>query len=157
MKRLLAVTLLLACGGPRLVAAPDGTEHLAGDAWFAWRAQRLGISVEQARARDAAIAEDAPPVEPPDAEVRTRAAATWKAICATCHGLEGDPPERPGQPTPRAWDGMGAAMGFTFGGDKMRAGVYRKIRDGVGEAMPAWGQALSREQIWALVVHIESF
>ncbi|MCA9561081.1 MAG: cytochrome c [Myxococcales bacterium] len=47
-------------------------------------------------------------------------------------------------------------MGFTFGGDAMRRGIYRSIAEGKGEGMPAWGGRLSREQMWALVRHIES-
>jgi mono/diheme cytochrome c family protein len=54
-------------------------------------------------------------------------------------------------------------MGFFFGGDSMRAGIYRRISEG-GEVkdsqpseMPAWRDTLAREQIWALVRHIEAF
>ena len=57
----------------------------------------------------------------------------------------------------RTWTGMGATMGFTFGGDGMRAGVFRSIAAGKGTAMPPWGGVLAREQIQALVTHIESF
>ena len=58
---------------------------------------------------------------------------------------------------PRDWTGMGVRMGFFFGGDKMRAGIFRRIRDGVPPGMPGWDSALSREQIWALVRHLEGF
>lgn len=156
MRRLILLVVLLGCGGPARVAAPEGVTHLAGDAWFTWRAEALGVTVEAARARDAALSEDAPP-ETLAPAVRERAAATWQSVCATCHGVDGEPPARPGQPTPKRWGTMGTGMGFTFGGDKMRAGIYRKIRDGKGEAMPAWGSTLAREHIWALVAHIESF
>ncbi|MCA9542738.1 MAG: cytochrome c [Myxococcales bacterium] len=38
----------------------------------------------------------------------------------------------------------------------MRRGIYRSIAEGKGAAMPAWGTRLAREQIWALVRHIEA-
>ena len=74
-------------------------------------------------------------------------------------GSRGKPPlATTSEPPPRAWGGMGARMGFLFGGDKMRAGIYRSIDQGRGTGvMPAWGGQLSREQIWALVRHIEGF
>jgi mono/diheme cytochrome c family protein len=157
MQRLFLLTCgLMACGGPARVQAPEGVHHLEGDAWFAWRGAALGVTPEEARTRDSALSEDAPP-ESLAPDVRQRAAATWKTVCSTCHGTQGKPPERPGQPTPKAWGTMGTGMGFTFGGDKMRAGIYRTIRDGKGETMAAWGDRLAREHIWALVAHIESF
>ena len=54
-------------------------------------------------------------------------------------------------------------MGFFFGGDKMRAGLFKRIqeggepKDGKPSDMPAWSSSLSREQTWALVRHLESF
>lgn len=152
----LCAAAALACGGPARVSAPASVAHLQGEAWFAWRAETLSITPDAARARDADLSEDEPPAALAPA-VRERAAATWQTVCAQCHGPDGAPPARPGQPTPKTWGTMGTGMGFTFGGDKMRAGIYRSIRDGKGEAMPAWGATLSREQIWALVAHIESF
>ena len=152
----LGAITLLGCGRPARVTAPASITHLQGDAWFAWRAETLKISVDAARARDAAITEDAPPESIAPA-VRERAAATWQTVCAQCHGDAGVPPIRAGQPTPKTWGTMGTGMGFTFGGDGMRAGIYRSIRDGKGTAMPAWTAVLSREHMWALVAHIESF
>lgn len=146
--------LLIGCG-PTRVRAPQDFQPKDGEAWFAWRAETLGISPEDARARDAAMAVDEPP-ESLDEHTAKDAAARWRVLCATCHGMDGEPPERPGQAVPRAWGGMGPTMGFTFGGDKMRAGVYKNIAEGKGDAMPAFGQQLAREQIWALVRHIES-
>ncbi len=62
----------------------------------------------------------------------------------------------PGAAAPRAW-GFGSRMGFTFGGDAMRQSIYRAIEEGKPPAMPGWGETLSREQIWAIVLHIEGF
>lgn len=152
--RWLVLLLIFGCG-PNRVRAPQELQPKDGDAWFAWRAETLGVSVDEARARDAAVTVEEPP-DSLDEHTALDAAARWRTVCATCHGIDGEPPEKPGQATPRSWGGMGPAMGFTFGGDKMRAGIYKNIAEGKGDAMPAWGQTLAREQIWALVRHIES-
>lgn len=154
-----------ACAGSSRVAAPQGMSVLIGDEWFAARAQQLGISAEEAKARDAAISDRTPPGEDGvDRFAREQAAAIWVEYCSKCHGLEGEPPaemaEKPR--TPREWGTFGTSMGFFFGGDKMRAGIFRLIseggeeKDGVSSGMPAWGESLSREQTWAVVYHLES-
>lgn len=161
-----AALSLFACGGapaqpvgPAPAAAP-----LVGDAYFAARANVLGLSPEAARARDAGISESTPPEAAPDAMLAANAAAVWTSLCAQCHGatgrLEGVPPTPPEAPRPRELGTTGMATGFFFGGDKMRAGLYRKIAYGQPPAdkpspMPPWAGTLSREQIWALVAHIE--
>jgi mono/diheme cytochrome c family protein len=159
-----AISLLAcACSGPTRVAAPDGARALIGDEWFEARAKQLAISFDEARGRDRAI-ETAPGVENIDSFTREQAAAVWTELCSKCHGLDGEPPEPTGaNPPPREWGTMGTSMGFFFGGDKMRSGIFRVISeggerksDGAPSVMPAWGEMLSREQIWALVYHIES-
>jgi mono/diheme cytochrome c family protein len=110
----------------------------------------------------------APGVENIDDVTRARAAAIWSEHCSKCHGLDGEPPDASAQSyagaPPRTWGTFGTSMGFFFGGDKMRAGLFRVIseggakkEDGTASAMPAWGEMLSREEIWALVYHLESF
>lgn len=139
---------------------------MLGDDWFAARAQQLGISAEEAKARDAAISESAPPGDDRvDHFAREQAAAVWAEQCSKCHGLEGEPPVEMAEKVrpPREWGTFGTSMGFFFGGDKMRAGIFKIIskggepKDGVASEMSAWGDSLSREQIWALVYHLESF
>lgn len=161
-----AALLLVSCGaGPVRPAGPVPTEPpLVGDAFFAARATALGLSPEAARARDAGISESTPPEAAPDAMLAANAAVLWTSLCAQCHGatgrLEGVPPSPPDAPRPRELGTTGMAMGFFFGGDKMRAGLYRKIAYGQPPAdkpspMPPWAGTLAREQIWALVAHIE--
>lgn len=101
--------------------------------------------------RVAVPAPDTLSVTPADAQ------SLWQSTCAPCHGLKGDLEgvdvsafKKP----PRDWSGIGPSFGFFFGGDKMRAGIYRSIHDGKDQ-MPAFGEILSSEQIWALVHHIE--
>lgn len=153
--------LAAACAGPTQATAPDAEPHL-GDAWYVFRADDLGISVDAARRRDQTISTFVPPAL--DATMAVEGAALWRELCAKCHGDDGrGAPDADFTPPPKKWGGMGVRMGFFFGGDKMRAGVYRRIRHGgIGtaeqpSAMPAWRDHLSREQTWALVRHIEGF
>ena len=48
---LLVVLLLSACSKPALVA-PAATAPRLGADWFAWRAETLGVSADEARARE---------------------------------------------------------------------------------------------------------
>lgn len=157
--------LLLSLGACSFTPTPSALKEPQphfGEDWYAYRARGLGLTAAQAKARDAHISETIPP-DVWDEQVATEAAVLWASQCAACHGprgkLEGVPPM---EPQPRAWGGIGAQMGFFFGGDKMRAGIYRKIRDGGDprdgkpSLMPAWGDKLSREQMWGLVYFIES-
>jgi mono/diheme cytochrome c family protein len=163
MRSIVLLALLTGCGGVKHATVPAGYELHLGDGRFEHRANTLGVSVEEAKARDLALSEEEPP-ETVDEHASVEAAAIWRDLCGACHGPNGDPEEAPSKQEvePRDWTGMGPAMGFFFGGDGMRAGIYRRIRDG-GDAegrpsrMPAWGRQLSREQIWALVRHIEGF
>jgi mono/diheme cytochrome c family protein len=154
----LVILLLCNCGGPPQASLSlDDTHHL-GDAWYSHRAATLDLDLKKARERDAEFpgAEGPPPSSRLDHITAREAAALWKAICSGCHGPKGRPSETAAV-RPRSWGGFGPRMGFFFGGNRMRSGLYRKISEGVPPAMPAWGSQLSREQIWALVKHIEGF
>lgn len=157
--------LLCSCSGvTQATATADAKPHL-GEEWFRYRAEGLQMTVEEAKARDASLSREAPPGPPFwDDQTRLEAAVLWRDLCARCHGPDGDPAEAPAKldAPPRAWTGMGPSMGFFFGGDGMRAGIYRRItnggdEDGKPSRMPAWGNQLANEQIWALVRHIEGF
>lgn len=161
----LLLLALAACGGPPQAQAPPGAEPKLGDAWFAFRAETLGIDPAAARARDAALPgkEGPPPTEQLDDHTAREAAVIWATRCAQCHGAQGEPPpamvaqwEAAGQKAPRTWGGA-ARMGFAMGGDSMRAGLFRKISEGVPPGMPPWGGVLAQEQIWALIRHLEGF
>jgi len=154
--------IVLACSSPPPPADP-GPSH-PGEAWWSWRAQQLGTTPAAARARDAALSTTEPPHEIWDAETRREAAALWRDLCVSCHGprgrLEGVPPPPEGQTPARSLSSFGLEMGFLLAGDTMRAATYRRIAhatDSQGNAtdMPAYGEMLSREQIWALVFFVE--
>ncbi|MBL91774.1 MAG: cytochrome C oxidase Cbb3 [Myxococcales bacterium] len=82
--------------------------------------------------------------------------------CAVCHGPQGRTNPQKFTPAPRKFGGMGLKMGFFFGGDKMRAGIFQKIKTGqsakskVPSQMAGFGDLLHNEQIWALVLHLEN-
>ena len=154
----------LGCSGPVQAVAPEDAAPHLGDEWFAFRASTLGIAVDEARARDAAFSEEEPPPEDVfDRTLAVESAVVWRGLCAACHGLHGDREGAPAmEPEPKRWDTFGVKMGFTFGGNAMRAGLYRRIRqggasDGSPSPMPSWKDVLSREQTWGLVRHIEGF
>ncbi|MFN3197660.1 MAG: c-type cytochrome [Bradymonadia bacterium] len=154
--------VMFGCGGAPIKPADDAQPHM-GESWFSHRAEQLGVSVAQAKARDAAISETSPPTLDPDTQLE--GATIWARVCANCHGQFGDPSTATTrfEPSPRDWSGFGPSMGFLFGGDKMRAGIYTKIAEGGADRtddqpspMPAWKSQLSKEQIWALVHYIET-
>ncbi|MCG6166507.1 c-type cytochrome [Leptospira sanjuanensis] len=80
----------------------------------------------------------------------------WEQRCAACHGLDGTPNESV-LPKPRKLSGFGLKMGFFFGGNKMREGIVKTIRDGKNQTMPSFKNELSEDQIRALVKRIERF
>ena len=168
-RRSWAVALLVAsCATSQPIALGepgDSIEAHRSARWFDKRAAQLGIPTADARARDVALRDDVPPAgAATDEHTRAEAAAIWNTACARCHGVTGrlDGPVARFDPPPRAWGGLGPKMGFLFGGDRMRAGIYKTIseggptRNGQPSPMPAWGAFLSREQMWALVRHIEA-
>ena len=151
---LVLAVVALGCGGPHLVTPLTPAAH-EGAEWFAFRAWTLGITPAQARARDSALPEDSPPAGLDDLWMRREGKDLWLTHCAGCHGADGTPTPAAGTPPPRRWGTFGVKMGFLFGGDRMRAGVYRSIAEGHPPRMPAWRGPLAREQIWALVRHLE--
>lgn len=158
------IALATGCAGPLQGRAPDDARpHLEGT-WFAHRAASLNMSASQAQARDGALSKEAPPQTGLDDTTSVEASVLWRDLCASCHGAKGKLQNVAVlDPSPRKWGTMGTSMGFFFGGDKMRAGIYRKISEGTEDpqpgksVMPAWATQLSTEQIWALVRHIEGF
>lgn len=162
---LLAASLSLACGRPVRPDKPAADAQLQlGDAWFPARAASLHITPEQARARDAAITDKDAPAESWDPFMREQASLAWETVCASCHGVDGKGTgvQKKFAHPPRAFGGMGMRMGFTFGGDKMRAGLFRKVMKG-GQAdpekpgeMPAMDDGFPRELGWAMVHYVES-
>lgn len=131
------------------------------EAWYDWRATSMGRSSEQQKHYDETLL-TRPPENYGASYQQEEGKKLWAQNCASCHGADGkgnsamnfDPPSR-------EFGSMSLRMGFLFGGDKMRLGIMNKIRTGrskqqknIGQ-MPAFGNQLSNEQIWSLVLHIE--
>lgn len=151
---LVLAALALGCTRLHLVAPLLPAPH-EGAEWYAFRGWTLGLTPTQARARDEALSEAEPPDDLEDPWLRREGRDLWLVRCAGCHGADGTPTATAGDPLPRRWGTFGAKMGFLFGGDRMRAGVFRRIAEGKPPRMPAWHGTLAREQIWALVHHLE--
>ncbi|GBF50338.1 cytochrome C [Leptospira ryugenii] len=88
--------------------------------------------------------------------VRKKADLIWEKQCSACHGVDGKS-DASLNPKPRNFGTFGMKMGFFFGGDKMREGIYRTISTGKNKAMPAFQGSLKEEEIWSLVDRIERF
>ncbi|MCS6972776.1 MAG: cytochrome c [Leptospiraceae bacterium] len=85
-----------------------------------------------------------------------RAAEIWRASCAFCHGIDGNPPPEWAAKGIRRFGTLGMKLGFFFGGDKMRAGIARTIAEGKGSEMKPFKDYLTPQEIAALVRHIEN-
>lgn len=85
------------------------------------------------------------------------------AGCRTAGWVVGKSPARShrqrdrGSAAPKVGAASVRRLGFFFGGDAMRAGIYRVIAERLAPSMPAFGETLSCGQIWALFAHIEDF
>jgi len=155
---LLAVTFLVGCKGPAsLVIHTDAASPQSREQWLAARSVVLSITSDEAAARDAGYDDSqANPVLWDDESVRESAAHLWAASCASCHGARGKKQGVPAlDPAPRDFGTGAMAMGFAMGRDKMRGGIWRRIRDGSPPHMPGFGEQLANEQIWSLVYFIE--
>jgi mono/diheme cytochrome c family protein len=85
-----------------------------------------------------------------------RAADIWQASCSFCHGIDGKPPAEWAEKGMRKFGTFGMKMGFFFGGDKMRAGIAKTIAEGKGTEMRPFKEHLTKQEIEALVRHIEN-
>lgn len=99
-----------------------------------------------------------------DAFMQQEAAAIWVTRCAPCHGISGrgENVTQQFETPPRAFGSFGMKMGFFFGRNRMRAGLYRRVALGSAAdpnkpgSMPSFEGQLTREQMWAVVTYLES-
>ncbi len=132
----------------------------AGEKWFPFRAQYLGIDESTARARDAAINEHTPPLQFWDEQTALETVSIWSSLCNECHGgrrTVQDVIQMP--PPPATW---GHGLSNFFGRERSYAQVFNTIsnggpiqEDGKPSQMPAWQRKLSKEQIWSLIYFVE--
>lgn len=144
--------------GERATAASQLPIHIH-ETWLPFRAQHLGISVEQAERRDAQLSDTRAPRDFWDSQTSLEAVSVWSVLCNECHGgrrtLE-DAREMP-EPAP-AW---GDGEGLFFGNRRAYKHMFNVVKNGGpvkegGRAeMPAWRNVLSTEMIWALLYFLE--
>lgn len=128
------------------------------DAWWAFRAQQLGISEAQARARDARMAES-PPEDFWDPQTAVETISVWTVLCNECHGGRRSVRETLDMPPPAAtW---GRDTGLFFGKRRAYGQMFEVVQNGVPMkesgrvGMPAWRHILSNEMRWALLYFLE--
>jgi mono/diheme cytochrome c family protein len=182
MKRAIWLCLLVAgCSGPIPLNRAIQPRHQAeftefmglvsGDpkeSWYTWQAKRQSLPIARIRARDAAISTTRNPFNARrDLDAVSRGAVIFATYCARCHGEDargGGPFELPDHPS-RDFHAPGMRFAVTVHGGAPRT-WFKKIQNGYGDdvtyptgetiAMPAFGDALSREQIWQVITYLQS-
>ena len=131
--------------------------------WIKWRAQQLHTEPQAVQIQDQKMDAQHKPSNYEAPYLLEEGASLWQVHCTSCHGPKGNSNPQNWQPKPRKLGSMGLKMGFFFGGDKMRAGIFHKIKTGQSlkktkttPQMPAFEGALRNEQIWALVLFLEN-
>lgn len=144
--------------GKRSSGVPQLPIHI-NESWLPFRAQHLGISVEQAEKRDAQLSGTRAPRDFWDSQTSLEAVSVWTVLCNECHGGRRDPEDAREMPEPApAW---GDGEGLFFGNRRAYKHMFNVVENGGpvkerGRAeMPAWRQILSREMIWSLLYFLE--
>lgn len=160
MKMLWALLLLGSCASQTPKTPTVSAKVHLGDRWFPFRSAFLGMSKEDAIARDADLDEKAPPEDAFwDEQLAIEAASIWKLLCNDCHGGKRSVTRAAKMPPPP--EGWGHGEATFFGKARPHAEIFRIIYHGAEaktedeDPMPAWGDRVSREQIWGLVWFIE--
>ncbi len=127
------------------------------DKWWPFRSEYLGVSIADARARDARIS-SWPPENFWDEQTAIEAVSIWSALCNECHGGRRKLKDALDMPPPPP--GWGVGDGLFFGRSRPYAEIFKIVfnggpeRDGKPSEMPNWGVRISREQIWSLIYFI---
>lgn len=137
--------------------SPDALEIHLGEAWFAYRADGLGISADEARARDTRLNGVPPPGKFWDRQVAAEAWGLWTELCSQCHGGSRRLATVMSWPPPK--DGWAEQNQRFFGGRQVGTAVFSTIMNGARAKrgnvdMPAWRDRLSHEQIWSMVYFV---
>ncbi len=177
----MVLLVLASCAGPQsLKIAIDPVDEdgyvnqlnkVNGDArlGFAhWMAELRGSSLEEVLAADETLAMTKNPFDAhKDPRAVSRGAVMYKLHCARCHGVDADGkgasamPQYP--PTSFKTSGKRFAAGLHRGAPKK---WFRVISGGSGDvikypggstrAMPAFGDQMTREQIWLTITYLQS-
>lgn len=178
----IAVCQCLSCAGPQpldvairpkdqdaYVERLNAENYQGGLAWLKWEAECRRTTVRQVRAEDEQISTTHNPFN-----ARTNPAAVsfgaviFKFHCARCHGEDAGgigPALLPGMRAKDFHDPLPRFAATMYGGRPRK--WFRVITNGTGEivqypdeppgpAMPAFGEALTREQIWLAITYLQS-
>ncbi len=176
-----AAAMLAGCAGPQSLSMAIHpldeeayTAHLNaanGDAkrgFAAWMAEERGTTAERVLENDARLSTTRNPFDAyRDPRAVSRGAVLYKIHCARCHGEDAagnGPATLPDHPA-TSFKTFGKRFAATLHRGAPRK-WFRVIRDGSGEmvnypdgrsrAMPAFGDKLTREQIWLLITYLQS-
>lgn len=174
---------LCCCEGPqplsRAINPADEQSYLAmqtgsdvgpGPSFLRAKATMLGITIEEARTRDAAISSTENPFNARrDQSAVSRGAVIYSHECMSCHGENVDgrgaalPMPIPSMDFHRTTMRMditahGGAVKKWFKTIQGGAVAEEKSADGspITVAMPAFGDRLAREQIWLVITYLQS-
>lgn len=137
--------------------SPDALEIHLGEAWYAYRADGLGISADEARGRDKAFEAVPPPGAFWDRQVAGEAWGLWTELCSQCHGGSRRLTTVLSWPAPK--DGWARQEQRFFNRQQPGTAVFATIMNGARARrgnvdMPAWRDRLTREQIWSMVYFV---
>lgn len=141
---------------------PQNLKSHSKEAWLLKLSIDNKISLKEQTKLDNEIASDGVPhFLKKDAMAMQEAAVIWRDDCSNCHGMDGEARIVEGSDIKsRNFGTMAMQMGFFFGGDKMRTGIFHKISEGSSkdglELMPSYSRKLSQQQIWSLVFYLEN-
>ena len=87
-----------------------------------WRAETLGRTTEEAKAREHALpgVDGPPPYDRLDHNMAEEAARIWVGACASCHGVDGKPPETVTPPPDLGQDGSWKGLLLWWGQNEGR-------------------------------------
>jgi mono/diheme cytochrome c family protein len=175
---LAAAVALVACSGPQSLevaiqpedeAAYEAMTEAAGGssrvAFYRWAAAERGISVADARSADDALDGRHNPFNARrDPEAVSRGAVIYSHLCLDCHGAQcdGRGPGLAQYDAAADFRRFGRRFSITLHGGAPRS-WFRAIDEGIPDPdvpgallMPAFGDQLTREQIWLAVTYLQS-
>lgn len=177
----LAIASLVRCAGPqpldRAIKVHDENayvEHLneagldARQAYLKWMSAERNESIRNLEAEDAALSTTRNPFDAyDDPQAVSRGAVIFKMHCARCHGEDvrgHGPAVLPDYPA-KDFHSFGKRFASTLHRGAPRK-WFRVISEGAGDtvtypdgentAMPAFGQSMTREQIWLVITYLQS-
>lgn len=137
------------------------------EAWLHHRAEQLGVTYEEMRARDEALARGPNPFKTSDVQAVSYGAAMYAEYCMKCHGenADGDGWMASRDHRPKNFRNAITRMAVVLSGgppdDWFEAvrdgkGPQVKYEQGTSRAMPAFGDKLANEQIWMILTYLAS-